>query len=250
MTPRRVLAFEEIGSTNAVALQAARDGDPGRLWIRAERQSAGRGRRGRAWASERGNLYQSLLLIDPCEPARMGDLPLVAALGIRDGIAAIPGLDPERVRIKWPNDVLVGGAKCVGILLESETLATGALSVVIGFGINVETMPSDAPYAVTALRREGALGDLAQMFETVARGLDAALDKWDRGRHFERVRLDWLERAVGIGAPCRVTFPDGTTSHGLFRDLDATGRLVLDEGGGRVRTVSAADLFLLPGSGA
>ncbi len=91
---RRHLPLDEVGSTNVVALEAARAGDPGRLWITAARQTAGRGRRGRSWLSEPGNLYATLLLIDPSDDQHIVDLPLVVALGVRNGLASLPGLDP------------------------------------------------------------------------------------------------------------------------------------------------------------
>ncbi|WP_061935638.1 biotin--[acetyl-CoA-carboxylase] ligase [Aureimonas sp. AU22] len=245
---RRHLALDEVGSTNAVALEAARAGDPGRLWITAARQTAGRGRRGRSWLSERGNLYATLLLIDPSSDQHVVDLPLVVALGVRNGLAELPGLDPDLVRIKWPNDILIAGAKTVGILLESERGLDGRRAVAIGCGVNVESGATQTPYAVTSLRSSGYTGTLDAVFDKVAAGVEAALELWDAGRQFDEVRAAWLRHSVGRGETCRVNLPDGTAVEGVFADLDAGGRLVLDLGPNGRRHFSAGDLFFLRAS--
>ncbi|MBB3951144.1 biotin--[acetyl-CoA-carboxylase] ligase [Aureimonas jatrophae] len=244
----RRLSLDEVGSTNSVAMEAARSGDPGPLWVTAECQSAGRGRRGRQWVSERGNLYATLLLIDPAPVAALGNLPLVAALGIRDALASLPGLVSRDVEIKWPNDVLVRGAKAVGILLESERLSNGRQAVVIGCGVNVAYAPEGVPYEVTTLRACGVDASLDVVFEVLAAATAQALDIWDRGRHFAAIRERWLAHARGVGGPCRVNLPDGSTVDGRFRDLDAAGRLLLELPNGELRSFSAGDLFLLPGA--
>ncbi|KQQ91440.1 biotin--[acetyl-CoA-carboxylase] ligase [Aureimonas sp. Leaf324] len=242
---RRHLALDEVGSTNAVALEAARAGDPGPLWITAARQSAGRGRRGRSWLSERGNLFATLLIVDPSTDQHVVDLPLVVALGVRNGLAELPGIDPAVVGIKWPNDILIGGAKAVGILLESERCPGGHRSVAIGCGVNVETGADGTPYSVTSLRDAGFRGDLATVFEHVAAGVEAALELWDAGRQFDEVRARWLRHSVGRGETCRVNLPDGSSVEGIFVDLDPGGRLVLGLANGERRHFSAGDLFFL-----
>lgn len=240
----RRLALGEVTSTNSVALEAARSGDPGPLWVTAERQSEGRGRRGRSWVSEPGNLYASLLTIDPAPLEHLSKLPLVASLGIRDGLAEILP-DRATVAVKWPNDVLIGGAKAVGILLESERLPDGRMAVVIGCGVNVSLIPDEAPYPVTSLAREGA-GEFAldAVFAAVAAGLAESLGRFDRGRGFDRVRREWLESAVGVGAECRVAMADRTLT-GRFEALDEEGRLILLREDLTRMAISAGDLFFL-----
>ena len=245
---RRHLAFEEVGSTNTLALEAARAGDPGPLWITAARQTQGRGRRGRSWDSRPGNLYASLLLIDPAPLDRLSTLPLVVALGACEGVARLPGIEPDRVRIKWPNDVLVGGAKCIGILIETERLPEGGQAVVVGCGANVEVVPEDVPYPVTGLRREGATGLLPDIFDCLAGGIESNLRVWAAGEGFPQIREGWLRRAVGLGEPCRVNLPHRSVE-GVFKELDAGGRLVLQSDDGAVQSFAAGDVFLLgPGA--
>lgn len=225
-------------------MEAGRAGDPGPLWITAQRQTAGRGRRARSWVSAPGNLFASLLLIDPAEAAAFGNLPLVAALGIRNGIASLPfGTEPE-IAIKWPNDVLIRGRKAAGILIESRRLADGRTAVVIGCGVNVASFPSDTPYAATSLSAEGCRAGLLAVFETVAAGLEEALSSWDRGGNFRVVRVAWLQHAVGLGQPCRVNLADRSID-GIFTDLDDAGRLLLTEADGATRAISAGDVFPL-----
>lgn len=245
---RRRLALDEVGSTNVVALEAARAGDPGPLWITAVRQSAGRGRRGRAWASEAGNLYASLLVIDPARADDLLNLPLVVALGVRNGLASLTSNDRPPVTIKWPNDILIDGAKSVGILLESERLADGRMAVVIGCGVNIEHCPDGLAYPVTSLRRAGIDAGVEATFDAVAHGVEQALALWQGGRNFPAVREGWLSHAAGVGGPCTVNLSDGSVT-GRFAGLDADGRLILEEEGGRRRSISAGDLFLLGAGG-
>ncbi|WP_062116383.1 biotin--[acetyl-CoA-carboxylase] ligase [Aureimonas sp. AU40] len=243
--PRRWLALGEVGSTNSVAMDAARAGDPGSLWITAERQSAGRGRRGRPWSSDTGNLYASLLLIDPAPVASLGQLPLVIAVGMRRALCSLQGIDADRVRIKWPNDLLLDGAKCAGILVESERSPDGRQAVVVGCGLNVELCPDDAPYAVTTLRRAGSAASVRETFLALADGVEWALDLWRRGRHFSDIREEWMAGAAGLGQTCRVNLSDRTLE-GRFADLDESGRLVLETQDARRLEISAGDVFLLP----
>ena len=236
------MAFEAVGSTNARALEAARSGDPGPLWITADQQTEGRGRRGRSWDSPPGNLYASLLVVEPSPVEHLSNLPLVVAVGVADGIARLDGIDPSAVRIKWPNDVLLGDAKCVGILIESERLVGGLNAVVIGCGVNLENAPQGQAYPVTSLRKAGAKGGIESVFDALAGGVEAALRRWDRGRGFDDLRQEWIARSKGIGEPCTVNLSDRSVS-GRFVQLDEAGRLVLETADGRREVFSAGDLF-------
>lgn len=242
--PRRRIALEEVGSTNSVALEAARAGDPGPLWVTADRQSAGRGRRGRRWVSDSGNLYASLLLVDPAPLRHLANLPLVAALGVRNGIASLAGRATPPVEIKWPNDILIGGRKAVGILVESERLPDGRFAAVIGCGVNVGALPAETPYPVTGLAGEGISVPLQEVFEAVAGGVERALFDWRRGEGFDGIRAAWLAHAVGLGKPCTVNLGESSLQ-GVFERLDQSGRLILRLASGEIRAVSAGEVFLL-----
>jgi len=151
----RHIAYETLGSTNAEALALARAGERASFWVSAQSQSAGRGRRGRSWVSEPGNLYASLLLFDPAPAERVAQLSFVAALAVRDAIAqAAPALT-SRLSLKWPNDVLLGGEKVAGILIEGEVVRGQPVTAVVGIGINCVSHPSEAAFPATDLRAQG-----------------------------------------------------------------------------------------------
>src|SRR3954464_9167454 len=138
----RHLAYDALPSTSAEALAAARHGAPGGLWITAAIQTAGRGRRGRRWSTEPGNLAASLLLIDPAPPALAPTLSFVVAVALHRALVDLAGPQSfERLALKWPNDVLVDGRKVAGILVEGENLPSGRMSVVAGIGINCASHP-------------------------------------------------------------------------------------------------------------
>ncbi|KQT82742.1 biotin--[acetyl-CoA-carboxylase] ligase [Aurantimonas sp. Leaf443] len=238
---RRRLTLDVATSTNEVALEAGRAGDPGPLWVTARRQSGGRGRRGRAWVSEEGNLYASLMLVDPASMADIANLPLVAALGVRNAVARLVPNGETRVAVKWPNDVLIDGAKAVGILLESDVSGPAPV-VVIGCGINVAFVPADLPYRASGIVDAGGGADLETVFAALASSMDEALALFARGAGFAQVRAAWLSHAVGLGRPCRVNLAE-TSVDGRFEGLDERGRLILTMKDGARRTISAGDLF-------
>jgi BirA family biotin operon repressor/biotin-[acetyl-CoA-carboxylase] ligase len=240
----RRLALAETGSTNAAVLEAARAGDPGNLWVTATSQSAGKGRRGREWVSEPGNLYASLLLIDPAPVSKIGTLPLVAALGAHRALRPFFAANPQALAIKWPNDLLVDGRKICGILLESETLADGRLAVVIGCGINSAAHPANPLYPATDLAECGIEAGPEGLFPLLAAEMARVLTEWNGGAGFAGIREDWLLAADGKGGTVTVKWQDSEAT-GLFEDIDGDGYLLLNVAG-ECRRVSAGDLFFGP----
>lgn len=252
----RLEAHDSVGSTNALALERAQEGDPGRLWIAALGQESGRGRRGRQWATPHGNLAATLLLVDPCEPRLAATLGFVAGLALSDALAAVaPGrriaIAPDgggvadarrgRFELKWPNDVLADGAKLAGILLESAMLAHGRHAVAIGIGVNVVAHPDDVPYPATSLAGLGSTCDAKTLFHALS---DAWTDNgrlWDAGRGLAAIRRRWLERAAGLGSDVAVRL-EGEVVRGVFETIDEDCRFVIRTGSGRVVTIAAGDV--------
>ncbi len=223
-------------------MEAAAAGEGGPVWFVAVRQTAGRGRHGRPWVSAAGNLYASHLKVTRLPAERLSLLPLAAAVALAEALEAAAAL-AGRVRLKWPNDVLVDGAKVSGILLEARHgLAMGS-AVVTGFGVNCAHHPTDAPYPVTSLAAAGTAAGPEAVLAALAPRYGAA---WERlggsDDPSQAVRAAWLARAVGIGGPVAVRLPGGTLE-GLFRGLDAAGRLELLAPDGRLHLVAAGDVF-------
>jgi BirA family transcriptional regulator, biotin operon repressor / biotin---[acetyl-CoA-carboxylase] ligase len=234
----RLNTHDTIGSTNEEALRLARAGEGGPLWITASRQSAGRGRRGRAWVSEPGNLYASLLLGAPSKPERFPELSFVAALALHDAVTArIPGL-AARVVLKWPNDLLIDRNKFAGILVEGE-----GTTVVIGFGVNCVHHPSGTDHPATDLATAGVRTTPESVFAPLSAAMTVRLGQWDSGAGFSSIRSDWLARAIGLGKPIRVKGADGAIE-GRFEGIDDTGRLLLRREGG-VEALAAGDVFMM-----
>jgi BirA family biotin operon repressor/biotin-[acetyl-CoA-carboxylase] ligase len=233
-----------LASTNAVALERARAGDPGNLWVTAREQTAGRGRRGRAWTTGEGNLAASLLLIDPAPPALAATVSFVAGVALHQAMSDLagPALAP-RLGLKWPNDLLADGRKLSGILVEGDKLAGDRFAVVIGVGVNCVSHPEiEGPVAATDLSSLGVPIGAGQLFVRLAVRMAAAIALWRRGSGFAAIREAWLARAGGLGQPIRVSLPNQSLD-GRFEDLDDDGRLVLLAPDGERRRVSAGDVF-------
>jgi len=252
----RLKVFDTLGSTNAEALALARAGDPGRLWIVSPHQSAGRGRRGSEWSTPAGNLAASLLLIVDASPSVAATLGFAAGLALDEALRrvapelsiaiALDGIDGnkgrgDRLRLKWPNDVLLDGGKLAGILLEAEPVGEGRLAVVIGIGVNVVSAPTNLPYPATALAALGSRADAAGVFHALSDAWAGIERLWDGGRGFPKVRELWLGRAAGVGEEVVVKV-GGEVLRGAFDTIDGEGRLVIREPQGQVRVVSAGEV--------
>ena len=235
----RHIALETVGSTNAEALDRARWRERGPLWITAQRQSAGRGRRGSAWASPPGNLYASLLLSEPSPKPLAPQLSFVAALALHDALCdCAPRLGPL-FKLKWPNDVLLGLDKLAGILIEGDS--GPVFAVVIGFGVNCVDHPVDTYFPATDLLLAGAVVAPDSLFAALSAAMLRRLAQWQRGAGFATIRADWLARAAGLGEDIRVRLPEREL-RGRFQGLDEAGRLLVQQPDG-LATVTAGEVF-------
>lgn len=237
MTNALIRHVAVTGSTNDDMMALARDRAAEGTWLRADRQEGGRGRQGRPWVSPPGNLYASTLVRrmigDPPAPS----LAMVAAVALDELLQAWLGAD--RLAIKWPNDLLVDGAKISGILLEGAEDA-----VVVGIGVNLAHHPEAIDRPATSL---AALGlsppDPADFAAELATVFAAWLARW-RGEGLGVVLARWQARAHPPGTALAVRAPEGTLE-GLYDGLAADGALRLRGADGRIHLVHAGDVFLL-----
>lgn len=236
----RLIVRDEVGSTMEEARRALHQGDPGQLWIVARRQNAGRGRHGRQWTSPPGNLYASLLLVNPCEPALAPQLGFVAGLALHDAAARVTGLAAPRLALKWPNDLLVDSAKCSGLLLEGESGA-GRFAVIAGLGINIASCAEGTPYPASFLRAHRPDVTIEATLAALAEAFAERFAIWQRPGGFGPTRQAWLERAAFLGQTITIRPPSGAVT-GVFSGLDPAGRLLLETPGG-TRAFDAGDLF-------
>jgi BirA family biotin operon repressor/biotin-[acetyl-CoA-carboxylase] ligase len=223
------VVFDEIDSTNTEAMRRAVAGERGPLWIAARRQTRGRGRSGRHWLSEPGNLYASLLITLECQPGVAQQLSLVAGVAVVDAIrTAAGGLGkPEGLRLKWPNDVLIGEAKCAGILPESLTAGIGAgLTAIIGVGLNLTHLPTAVSDVATRLADHGVDVTPDDMLRRLAVALGHWLEIWRCGAGFSIVRTAWLACATPPGEAIAVNTGEGRI-RGRFGGIDDGGALLL-----------------------
>jgi len=238
-------AFVEIDSTNEEARRLGETGEPGPVWITAEIQTAGRGRRGREWVSPSGNFMGSLFLRPQATPRKAAELSFVAAVAVHDAVASLlkPALRPG-LKLKWPNDLLHEGRKCAGILLESSGVAGAELAwLAIGIGINLTQFPDNVEYPATSL---AALGEAditpGDALTALASAFDRRLKQWRDVQGFAAIRDAWLQRAAGLGGPITVRLADETFS-GTFEGLGIDGSLEVRLDDGSLRLVSAGDVF-------
>lgn len=223
----RLIHFEDIDSTNAEARRLVASGERGPLWIWSDRQSLGRGRLGRNWVSEIGNLYVTFLFTTLAPTAALAQLSQVAALAVHD--AALPFAGTRSILIKWPNDLLIDGAKFCGILCEG----IGNDCASIGIGVNLTHAPPDTPYPAAAL------GNLlpGAFLERLAACVSARLEQWNHSAGFSSIREAWLERALGVGEEAWLG-----DERGIFTGIAPDGALILRIGDKGERNIHAGDI--------
>jgi BirA family biotin operon repressor/biotin-[acetyl-CoA-carboxylase] ligase len=234
-SPFTLIALDRVASTNDEARARAGQGAGHGLAIMAAEQTAGRGRRGRSWFSPRGNLHCSILLDGGPDAARIAELAFVAAIALRDALAALA--PTGTFTCKWPNDVLVDGAKVAGMLLEN-----AAPWVILGVGVNLIAAPEEPMYPAASVASLGVTITPEQALVAFVGQLDRWYAIW-RSRGFGSIRQAWLDRAGGVGGDIVVRLADASTLSGHFADLDEQGALLLDVPGGGRRRVLAGDVF-------
>lgn len=229
----------EVGSTNDWLLARAADLPDGH-WVVADRQTAGRGRRGRAWSDGAGNLMASVLVR---APGPVQQLSFVMAVALRDAVLRVAAPDqepvgtqsllPNRLRLKWPNDLLLDGQKLSGILLERSGDA-----LVIGVGVNIAQAPLGTSLAAAglAVTRDDVLTALIHRF--------AALRAEWQDQGFTPIRERWLAAAAGLGEPLVARLGQEEV-FGRFAGLEADGALSLRLDDGRIRTIHAGEVFAI-----
>lgn len=209
--------------------------------IQADAQSNGHGRHGRNWISPPGNLYCSLLLRPGCEVRLMGQISLLTGLALIDTAQNLVD-DPARLQLKWPNDLLLDGLKCAGIILETGLdLSSGRVDwLAIGVGLNLTSAPP-------------GIGASLQSDQPVQSVLAQFLDCFDRRyqswkiQGFEGLRRDWLGLAHPRGAALTVKIGENQQS-GTFNDLDEFGNLILSCGQNTLKTITAGDVYMNNGA--
>ena len=239
-----VLILDETDSTNAEARRRAEAGEVGPLWITARRQTAGRGRRGRQWGSDSGNLFTSLLLLTQKSPAEAAQLTFAASLAVADLLDRY--VPPALVTIKWPNDVLLDGRKTSGILIESGPAPSGGLWLAVGIGVNLSQTPGETERPATCIAEHLAHGVVAapsvdEAAKALAETFGVWLDRWTT-LGFQPILDAWITRTPGLHGPCTARLTNETLT-GVADGVEADGSLRLKLPDGRLRVISAGDVF-------
>jgi BirA family biotin operon repressor/biotin-[acetyl-CoA-carboxylase] ligase len=244
----RLEAFDEIGSTNVEAMERGRQSDRGSVWFVTTMQTAGRGRRQRAWIAPRGNLASSVLEVLKVTPATAATLGFAAGLAtaaalqkvsVEAALRAGPG--GLRYDLKWPNDVLVGGKKLVGISLDAEGV-DDRLAIVAGIGTNIVGAPEGTPTPAISLAALGVHVGAEELFTALSDTWVEFRGIWNNGRGFGDIRKLWLERAANLGQPVAI-MSAGSTIEGTFDTIDEQGCMIVRTSAGQRVPITAGDVF-------
>lgn len=231
--PTPVIQHDELASTNTEAGRLIARGEQGPLWITAKSQTAGRGRNGRSWLPASGNLYASFVVTLWCEPQEVGQLSILAGAALAKAVATLHAKDTETAAapsLKWPNDLMFDQAKAGGILVETTRHASGALSCIIGMGVNILEAPAieDRPAISLAaagyapIPPEALLGRIDQQLRT-------GFAQLARHDGFSEIKTQWLSHAIPIGSPISVKAA-GRRYEGAFAGIGEDGALLLKQG--------------------
>lgn len=239
-----LLSYNELDSTNDEARRLAEAGAAHGAMIWAKTQSAGKGRMGRSWVSEEGNLFVSVLLSPDMPLEQLSQLSIVSSLAVLETLLPIIG-EAHRCRLKWPNDILLDEKKTGGILLESFE-ANDKRWVVAGIGINIDSFPPNVNYPATCLKAAGV--ELISAKIVLSRFIHHFIQCYDTwiNEGFAIICERWKSHAFQFGET--ITVASGTdTLTGTFSDVDAEGHLCLKQANGNIARIPAGDV-LAPGA--
>ncbi len=238
-----LLSYDVLDSTNEEAKRLAAGGGAHGAVIWAKRQTNGRGRMGRTWISSEGNLFTTVLLAPQKDIAKCAQLSFVASLAVAETLEGIVE-NPADIRCKWPNDVLCGGKKLGGILLESFPANTHGAPhwIAVGIGINIDSAPEHVMFPATCLRDAGVeLISAKIVLSRFVHHFVARYDQWAT-KGFAPIEEGWMERTYHLGKPIEVIVGE-TQYNGTYEGIDASGRLLLRDPKGAITPVVAGDVF-------
>ncbi|MEM7679995.1 MAG: biotin--[acetyl-CoA-carboxylase] ligase [Pseudomonadota bacterium] len=227
--------FDEVESTQDLIKQDVRDG----AVVMAASQAKGRGRHGREWLSESGNLYFSFCLQPQMSSQNIGQLALVVAVALGQAVQSLLHA-PEKMQLKWPNDILIDGKKCAGILIETDLLGDQIDAVYVGIGLNLRTAP---PEGEVLSDYAAELPGRAEVLQMILACMSEHYQAW-RGGHFSEILSLWLSMAHQKGAPVSVKLGEQLLS-GSFEGVDEQGALLIKDAADQsIRTITAGDVYL------
>ena len=234
-------SYPELDSTSAEARRRAEAGAGGPVWITAGVQTAGRGRRGRAWDTSLGNLAATLLFTTDKPPVEAAQVSFIAALAAAELAETCLGIGAAS--LKWPNDLMIHGRKSAGILVESGGRADGTLWLAVGIGVNLAHAPTDVerPAVAFAEFMDRPAPSPAAALEVLATAFERWRAVWD-AQGFAPIAKAWTARAYGLGAPCEARLPN-QTHRGVAEGLDPDGALRLRLDDGAILRITAGDVF-------
>ncbi|WP_455482491.1 biotin--[acetyl-CoA-carboxylase] ligase [Bartonella sp. B35(2025)] len=239
-----VESYESVDSTNLVAQQKAHAGHHGYLWIVAQEQLKGKARRGRAWHSPRGNLYSSLLLTEDIVYQTSAQLGFVAGISMVETVKQFIKDEKKTnsvVSLKWPNDILLRGAKSSGILLEIFKLTSQQYALVIGIGMNVKYHYEDAPYPTLSLKSIGLQVNTEQLFTILTEHFAKNYLLWKQPGGHDIIRKKWLLYSAHLGQYVKI-INDKKIIEGIFDDLDCDFNCIVKQKNGQQVIVTAGDV--------
>lgn len=239
-----LLSYDVLDSTNEEAKRLGAGGGAHGAVIWAKRQTDGRGRMGRTWISSEGNLFATILLAPKVDIAKCAQLSFVAALAVAETLEGIIE-KPELIRCKWPNDILCGGKKLGGILLESFAMNNNGKPtqwVAVGVGINIDSSPEHVMFPATCLRDAGV--ELISAKIVLSRFIHHFVGRYDQwvSKGFAAIEEGWMERTYHLGKPIEVIVGE-TQYNGTYEGIDASGRLLLRDKKGAITPIVAGDVF-------
>lgn len=239
----RVFGFSEIGSTNTEAMTYAENSDENGVWFAALLQTSGRGRRGRVWQNPKGNLAASVIVRTSAEDEMLAGLSFVAGVSLHEAIRTVVERQGANisVQLKWPNDVLLGGAKLSGILLERKVSHDALKAVVVGIGVNVIEAPTDLPYQAMSLNEAGLQITAEELFTLLSEAWAKNFSIWNDGKGIGEILERWTKAAVGIGQAVSIT-NDQRLISGTFERIDEGGQMIVRTVEGHVERISAGDV--------
>lgn len=245
----RVNSFQSVTSTNAIAMQFAKEvikntgkeiGVPN-TWFVANEQTQGRGRRGRVWQSQQGNLAASLIVILPKNTPAPELLGFVAGIALAKTVKQLLGVRGKDVSVKWPNDLLLSDAKLAGILLESEILASGERIVIIGMGLNVKSAPEGLAYSTCCLGDIDPTISPNDVFTKLSENWVESFNLWDYNAGGKFILTQWRDLAAGIGHPIKI-MRSKDVIEGIFETIDEQGHLIIKTSSGHIEKVTTGDV--------